>query len=145
MIKKIFILFILLTFIFPIGVLEAQDYSFKIIVNISNPVSSLTKAQVSRIFLKKDSRWEKGEKVYPVDLVGTSLVRENFSKTIHVRGVSAIKAYWQKQIFSGRSVPPLEKMNNNEILDYVKSHPGAIGYVAKTFPTDGIRILNVKD
>ncbi len=143
--RKLVILFISLTFVFLGGAWDVKDPSFHIIVNISNPVSSLTKSQISRFFLKKEPRWEKGDKVQPVDLTGESSIREDFSKTIHGRKISAIKAYWQKQIFSGRSVPPPEKIDNTEVFRYVKSHPGAIGYVSKAFSVDGVKVLIMKE
>ena len=57
-------------------------------------------------------------------------MREKFSKDIHGRKVSSIKAYWQKQIFSGRKIPPPEKKSDREVLVFVQNNPGAVGYVS---------------
>jgi hypothetical protein len=32
--------------------------------------------------------------------------REGFSKEVHGRSVTAIKSFWNQQIFAGRQVPP---------------------------------------
>ena len=56
---------------------RAQE-GYKIIVNPANPVTALTKAQVSKFFLEK-STWDDGLPVSPVDLATTSSVREIFS------------------------------------------------------------------
>ena len=127
------------------GLLEAQDSSFKIIANASNPVSSLTRAQVSRLFLKKTSAWENGQKVYPVDQKSTSSVRAKFSKGIHGKKVSAIKSYWQQQIFSGRGVPPSEKTSDEQVLNYVRETTGAIGYVSAGATTNGVKVIKIRE
>jgi hypothetical protein len=70
--------------------------------------------------------------VYPVDLEEDSLIRKQFSQDIHRKKIAAIKAYWQQQIFSGREIPPLEKISDEEVLKYVAQKTGAIGYVSKS-------------
>jgi len=126
--------------------LLAQAGQYKIVVNKDNPVSSLSQKEISNLFLKKVTKWSNGLTVQPVDLVESSAIRENFSKEIHNRKVSSIKAYWQKQIFSGRKVPPAEKKSNREILTYVQNNPGAVGYVSASANVDQyqIKILKIK-
>ncbi len=123
--------------------LNAQD--FKIIVNESNSDSSLTEQEIARIFLKKVIKWEDGNKVFPVDFVVNNAIREAFSKKIHRKSIAAIKVYWQRQIFSGRSIPPLEKSSDKEVLEYVKSKPGAIGYVSSNFTVAGVNIIKIEN
>jgi len=126
--------------------LLAQAGQYKIVVNKDNPVSSLSQKEISNLFLKKVTKWSNGLTVQPVDLVESSAIRENFSKEIHNRKVSSIKAYWQKQIFSGRKVPPAEKKSNREILTYVQNNPSAVGYVSTSTNVDQyqIKILKIK-
>lgn len=114
------------------GLLLANETgNFQVIVHASNPHSKLTKEDISNLFLKKITRWkETDELVYPVDQLEDSLVREEFSRDIHQKKISAIKAYWQQQIFSGREIPPVEKTSDQEVLKYVEQKTGAIGYVS---------------
>lgn len=106
------------------------DLNFRIIVNKKSEISTLSKSDISKLFLKKQRRWENGEAVKPVDLKETSAIRENFSKNIHGRKISSIKAYWQKQIFTGKAVPPPEKQSAADVIKYVEENEGAIGYIA---------------
>lgn len=115
-----------------------------VVVNAANPVSSLPTDEVSKYFLKKTAKWPDGAKVMPVDLVDSSALREAFSKQIHGKGSSAIKAYWQRMIFSGQEVPPPEKPSIGEALAYVRGNPGAIGYApAGADLGPGLKILKV--
>ena len=122
----------------------AEAGQFKTIVNRSVSTDALTKQQVSDLFLKKTTRWPDGSAAAPVDQPDTSSVRDSFSNDILGKPVSAIKSYWNKQIFSGRDLPPLEKKSDAEVVEYVRSTPGAIGYVAEGTATDGVRVVNVR-
>lgn len=121
-----------------------EEVTYKVIIHKDNPVSLLARDKVSEMFLKKVDTWENGETVLPVDLVSRSPVREKFSQEIHGKSVRSILNYWQKQIFSGRSSPPPWKMSDGEILDYVKSHPGAIGYVSGQADVKEVKVLKVE-
>jgi ABC-type phosphate transport system substrate-binding protein len=101
--------------------------SYIVIVNANNPVSALTRDQVSRLFLKK-AHWATGRPVQPVDLAETSPVRAAFTKEIHRRAVPAVKSYWRQQIFSGQEVPPVERTSDSEVIAFVADNPDAIGY-----------------
>jgi ABC-type phosphate transport system substrate-binding protein len=92
---------------------------------------------VSNIFLRKTSRWEGGSEIQPVDLPASSPVRERFSESVLGKAISAIQAYWQRQIFSGHGVPPVEKASEEDVLAYVRANTNAIGYVAAGVPLGG--------
>lgn len=137
---------IVLIILFMIGSLFSQSaMSYKVIVNQDNPVSQLTKDKVSKLLLKKMTKWENGEKVEPVDLKADSNIRKNLSKTVHGKSVSAIKAYWQKKIFSGKGIPPAEKKNDTDVISYVKAKSGAIGYVSINSNTNGVKIVKISN
>ncbi len=103
---------------------------------------ALTHDQASRIFLKKTTAWPDGRPAYPVDQV-EGPVREAFSRAVHGKATSAVKSYWQQQIFSGRGIPPAELRGDAEVLAHVRSIPGAIGYVSESAPDAGVRVVTM--
>jgi ABC-type phosphate transport system substrate-binding protein len=105
----------------------AQSDAVRLIVHDSNPVASITRAQASRLFLKKVTVWENGSPVLPVDQADTATVREVFSNQVHGKSLGEVKAYWQRMIFSGRSLPPPIKGSDREVIEFVRANPGAIG------------------
>jgi ABC-type phosphate transport system substrate-binding protein len=107
---------------------SAQE-GYVVIVNAANPVSSISRDELSRIFLEKTSTWKDGSRALPADLTAGSRVRARFSQEIHGKDTSAIKAYWQKMIFSGRGVPPAELASPAEVIAFVAANRGAVGYV----------------
>lgn len=123
--------------------LAAQEY--KVIVNKSSSVTTLTKDQVSKLFLKKITRFSNGNMAYPVDLFAESFIRKKFSEEILGQSISSVRKYWQKQIFSGRGVPPPEKTNDSEVLAFVQENPGAIGYVSGRTNTSDVKVVTIID
>lgn len=119
--------------------------NYVVVVHAKNPTRALAKEQVARLFMKKDVRWPDGTKVEPVDRDPEAAVRRSFCQSVHGKDLAAIKSYWQRQLFSGRDTPPPELDSDRAVLDYVASHPGAIGYVAidTTLPS-GVHALGLE-
>jgi hypothetical protein len=121
---------------------SAGDY--KVIAHPSVPVSSLSRATVSSYFLKKIERWPDGTPVAPVDQAPGSSVRQSFSREIHEKSSENLDAFWQRQVFSGRAAPPPAKAGDAEVIAYVRSSPGAIGYVSSGASTTGVKEIRVE-
>ncbi len=123
----------------------AQETTFVVIVHPDNPAKSVSKKKVSRLLLKELAKWDGGLSAVPVDLDSKSEIRREFSRDVHGRSVSSIKNYWQRQIFSGKAVPPPEVANDNAVISHVKSNPGAIGYVSASarLSGSGVKILDL--
>ena len=122
----------------------ASGQGFKIVVNQSNSSETISKQQLEKIFLKQTGAWSDGRPVIPVDQTASSSTRQGFSKAIFGREVNSIKSHWQRQIFSGRGVPPPEKGSDEEIIAFVRVNSGAIGYVSPA--TDigaGVKVLEI--
>jgi ABC-type phosphate transport system substrate-binding protein len=124
---------------------RSASVSFQVVANAGVSITSLSHEQVSQMFLKKLAKWPDGKKVAAVDQARSAPIRESFSKSVHGRDASALVSYWQQQIFSGGDVPPPEKANDAEVLTFVRSTPGAIGYVSSTAGLgDGVRVVTVR-
>lgn len=122
--------------------------SFRVIVNPATPVSSISRDQLSRVFLRKVSHWDGGPAVAPVDLGGAaseraSATRDAFSRAVLHRGAGMVTAYWQRQIFSGRQLPPPERASEADVVAYVRSTPGAVGYVSDDVDVHGVKVVDV--
>ena len=117
---------------------------FVVIVNAAHPAAKMSGEELSNLFLKKTAQWPQGGEVMPVDLAEGSGVRESFSHQVHQKSTAAVKAYWQKMIFSGREVPPPEKASSADVVAYVRANRGAIGYVAAdTALSAGIKAIRL--
>lgn len=143
--RKIRYLLVLLMTIIALQLNSQNQVSFKIVVNKTTSIESITIEDLKKIFLKKQTKWKNGEKIYPVDLNESSRTREHFTDEVHGKRISAVKAYWQKQIFTGRGVPPPEKSSDKEVLEYVEKNEGAIGYISsgKSIRKYEVKIISI--
>lgn len=124
--------------------LRAQDANFRVVVNAANPVTTISRDELSRLFLKKVTTWSSGRPVMLVDQAETSPVRREFTKAVHRKEVSSIKNYWQTMIFAGRAVPPSEKPSDADVIAFVGANPNAIGYVSAVAPLGtGLRVVSI--
>jgi len=141
--EKAAIIVILTVMVCSVPVVSAGQ-GFKVVVNEANATETISKQQLENLFMKKSATWGNGQPVLPVDQAASSSTRNGFSKVIFGRDVNAIKSYWQRQIFSGRGVPPPEKASDDGVLDFVRANPGAIGYVSSdTDVGSGVKVLEI--
>jgi ABC-type phosphate transport system substrate-binding protein len=121
----------------------AAEPAYRVVVNTANPITSLSREELSRIFLKKVTKWGSGQPVQPVDQVASSPARASFSEAVHRRSVAQVKNYWQQQFFSGKDVPPPEKATDREVIAIVQSDPNAIGYVSGDATPANVKAVTV--
>jgi ABC-type phosphate transport system substrate-binding protein len=111
------------------GARQQPDVRIIVVVNSANPVSSMSREKVAQIFLRQMVVWGNGDEVLPVDQIERAPARAAFARDVQLQSVKALKTYWQQRIFSGDESPPPERVTDSDVLTYVRSNAGAIGYV----------------
>lgn len=119
--------------------------TFTVVVHPESRIASVSRAELSKIFLGRLRTWSDGTSVLPVDQLPERRVRARFSRQIHGRSVVTVEVYWKRMIFSGRGVPPDEVDDDRQVLEYVAARPGAVGYVAASTQLIGVRELPLED
>jgi len=121
-----------------------RDPSFRVVVNKANPVSSLTRAQLSAIFMRRVRSWPDGTEIRPVDHGVEARVRERFSRAVHGKSVAYVTRYWQRLIFAGRGIPPPVVQSGAAMMELVRANRGAIGYIDAATPVAGdLKVIEV--
>lgn len=127
------------------GPADTFAQGFQIVVNTDVQGGQIPREALSLIFLKKAGRWGDGSPVAPVDQSLRSEIRAEFSRQILEEPVVGIQIFWNKQMARGIFPPPV-KPSDEEVLSYVASTPGAIGYIASGVPLPrGVRTITVVD
>lgn len=123
---------------------RAEEPPFRVVVHASNPVVSVTRAQLSAIYMKRTRSWRDGREIVAVEPLSTSRVRERFARAVHGKSVAYVTRYWQRLIFSGRAIPPRELRSDAAVLEFVRTHPDSIGYISTdTPPGEGVKVIAV--
>lgn len=93
---------------------------------IANPSTSVTAADIREIFIG-EKQFAGSLKIVPVD---NSAVQTDFLGKVMKMDAAKYSATWTKKSFRDGINPPAFKSGDAEVLNYVKSTPGAVGYVA---------------
>lgn len=123
----------------------AEEAGFQVIVHPASQVQALSKRELTDFFLKRVTVWPQGGAVHPVEPPEGGEARERFAAQVLGKSPSVLKSYWNKLIFAGREVPPVEKRSDEEVVSFVRATPGAVGYVAAGVPVSGVKVLKLKD
>ena len=112
--------------------------SFRVIVHRSNPMSLISREELSALFMKKVGQWRHGVDALPADQSPGSQIREEFSRAVHGKNTAYVIRYWHRLIFAGRGIPPKEVNGDEAAIEFVRTHRGAISYVSRetTLPAD---------
>ena len=116
---------------------------FVIIVNKSNPITSLPVTELRRVFSKQTRMWRHGESMVPVDWDATSEVRQEFSRIVMRRSVREMADFWIQQSITQGLAPPSTQKSTRAILRFVASVAGAISYVPQGEADESVKVIIV--
>ena len=126
-----------------VRVTNAERGNYKVIVHPDNPAVTVSRDLVRNAFLKKASQWGDGETLRPIDLSRSFPIRDRFTTEILKKTPAQLKSYWNQRIFSGKGVPPPEVENVADMITYVLSEPGAIGYIPSHVDPGRAKVVEV--
>ena len=112
-----------------------------VVVSAKCTVTTLSKAQVTDIFLGKTARFPDGAPAVPVDQVEGSPARDEFYATFANKSPAQVKAHWTKIIFTGRGQPPKSVSNSVEVRKLIAANPQAISYIERSAVDSTIRVI----
>jgi ABC-type phosphate transport system substrate-binding protein len=120
---------------------------FVVVAHQSVLGTSVRRSDLAGVFLRRVLRWGDRSQAVPVDQSATSPVRKAFSESVLKMPASTVLQYWQKQMFATQPLrPPAVKGSDAEVMAFVGSTPGAVGYVTpRATLTDAVKPLAVID
>jgi ABC-type phosphate transport system substrate-binding protein len=111
-----------------------------VILSTKNPISKLTKEQVSQIFLGQAKTFYTGGQAEPLDLPEGIDVRNAFYQKTLNKPSAQMKAFWSKMEFSGSAHAP-KALSAAEVVKLVASNPKYIGYVDASAVTPEVKVV----
>ena len=108
---------------------EAAKEDIYIIINPEVPVKNLGSNTLKDIYTNNKTKWESGDKIY-ITLLKQGPVHETFSKDMIGMPPKKLISLWKKVIFTGLGTPPKVVATEAEMVQFVASQKGAIGYVS---------------
>ncbi|MCP4353194.1 MAG: hypothetical protein GY795_47695 [Desulfobacterales bacterium] len=140
--------FVLLTIlVFPAFIIafeSSADTGTEIIINDSVEAEAITRDDLKKIFLGKKVKWNSNQSI-KIAILKEGDIHESFLRTYIRKTSSQFSYYWKKLLFTGKGIPPKSFTSENEIINYVSSTAGAIGYASSGIQKDGIKVITIKD
>ena len=112
-----------------------------VVVSSKNPVTSLSKSQVTDIFLGKTARFPDGTLAVPIDQEEGSSARNEFYAAFTGKSPAQIKAHWTKIIFTGRGQPPAAVSDSAAVRHFIAANPHAISYIERSAVDGSVKVL----
>lgn len=101
-----------------------------VVVHPSNPLNSLNEDDVRRIFMGRMRLFpDSGQSIEAVDQEEGHATFADFYETIARLTPAKLKRQRASYLFSGKGRLPATLVGDAAVIEYVASHPGAIGYV----------------
>lgn len=105
-------------------------------------LTSIKAETVKNVFLGKTTKLDNGVKV-SFGILKEGPAHENFLGGVVGKTPSQFLSYWRKLAFSGKGTMPEEFESEDALVAYVKTTPGAIGYVSDSAATAGVAVLTL--
>ena len=111
-----------------------------VIVNSANQ-TEISQSDVRRIYMGKSGQFPNGSPTKAVNYESNNELRNQFDKHLLNRDSAQIQALWAKLVFTGQGVPPTMATDSQQVINFVKAEPNAIGYVNESDVNADVRVL----
>ncbi|MEW8535839.1 MAG: hypothetical protein AB2569_09240 [Candidatus Thiodiazotropha endolucinida] len=128
---------ILLLLLCHVSLLHAE---IAVVVPADSPIDSLSKQEVSNLFLSKTNRLADGKKAILIE-VRDNRLRDTFYRLISNKTPTQLKFYWTTLIFTGKGKPPRSFPGKQEMIEYMKRHATTISYLESSEITPEMKIV----
>ena len=118
---------------------RAEGY---LLANIGGRGRVVSREEVRSMYLNHKPKWPSGLRV-KLAILADGKAREDFLRLYVGKNSARFTRYWRRQLFTGRGVPPVEFASQDEMVNFLRNTPGAIGFVEMAQPPAGLSVLGV--
>ncbi len=119
----------------------AADYI--LIANESVTVHEISQKDAEQIFIGKKRTWDNGDIIVPV-ILNSGEAHNSFLKEVTKKSPMQFKTYWKKIVFTGKGQALKNFDSENDLVSFVKSTKGAVGYISIDTRCSGTKKISIK-
>lgn len=130
------------TIVGAVALAAFSSASFADVSVIANPgfgADSISKDEAEALYIGKSSKVG-GVKASIIDLSSDEAARGEFLEKVMGKTESQLKAYWSRQVFTGKGQPP-KQVSAGEAASFVKENADGVAYVDGASVPDGVKVL----
>jgi ABC-type phosphate transport system substrate-binding protein len=116
------------------------------VIVIANPgvkATEVSKSDLRDVFTGASTALPGGGNVVPI-LLKAGTVHEEFLQAYIGKNDTAYRAGWRSLVFAGQASMPKSLETDAAVVEFVAHNQGAIGYIGKATPHEGVKVLTVK-
>ena len=113
-----------------------------VIANNSVKTSDVSKSDLKDVFTGASTSLGGGS-VVPI-LLKAGTAHEEFLQAYIGKNDTAYRAGWRSLVFSGQATMPKSLDGDAAVVEFVAHNAGAVGYIGKATPHEGVKVLAVK-
>lgn len=137
-------LFMIIMFAFTASIFAAHAQAQVIVIaNEGVKAADMSKSDLRDVFTGVTSALKGGSHVAPV-LLKQGQTSDEFLHTYLGKNDVAFRAGWRNLVFSGQATMPKSFDSETAMVEYVTHNTGAIGYISKSTPHEGVKVLPVR-
>ena len=115
-----------------------------VIVNAANPVTSLSRKQLTDMYMGRQINFPNGDPALPIDQAAGSSLRQQYYQELVGKSEAKINAYWARLLFSGIASPPRVLPTPEAVLQIVRENAAAIAYMEEASVSQDVQDNRVK-
>ena len=87
--------------------------------------------------------WADGTSIVTVMPKGGK-VHDRFIEDYLDRSVQRFATYWRQMVFTGKGMPPRNFVQETDLVSFVASTPGSLGFASDGADISGVKVLTVE-
>ncbi len=118
-------------------------FALDMIANPSVTQTEISASDIKEIYLGNKGTWQDGASMN-VGMIANQVVLAGFLTKYIDMPYRMFDFHWKQTVFSGKAVQPKKFANDAEMIQFVSSTPGAIGFVEAVGDAKNVKVLTVK-
>lgn len=133
---RYYLMVVTLLFVAPV---DAGDIA--VIVNMGNTAKQMSTDQVADLYLGRTRVFANKTYALVFDQPRNSPLREAFFTRLIGMSPAQINSYWARLMFAGQTQPPQVLSDDKQMLEVVRTNPGAVGYIDSVNVDNSVRVV----
>ena len=105
-------------------------------------VKEISPNRLKQIYLNRSKKWQDGSRVH-LTILKKQAITAFFISDYLGKSPSQFNRYWKRQLFSGKGIPPEYFDNLKDLLHYIQTTRGAVGFIDSDLPPKGVTVLKL--
>lgn len=101
---------------------------WQLVVNPSNPIRTITRVELERIYRRRSHFWKDGSGILAINLPIGDPLRKEFTEQVLRDDEGELSVFWSREYFHG-TAPPAVLQSAAAVRTYVAATINAIGYI----------------